>query len=401
MTVCTYGASVKTGVNGNEWIPIDRSTWSTITSLPVPWWLAAFDWLLLPYEQQISDICSANADDPALPTADVWASAFLVDRAAQQEIQNYIKAKLAYVAFQANCVCNAPTPGSPCTTWSGTIFASNCSYGVCALGSNCCYQTATFDSATPATSYSMAVPAGQHRVTMTVPGSPPIDGQIELYGPFTAENTVKLNIHPAIPNPSAQFDLNTSETKLEIAVYRTLGGAILDIPFTVSFQNIPGTESACGTTTPPSATTPTQSTDLVVPGAPICSSYQDVCNAMYQVSQKISWLQSVVPPISYLTHVTPSTVHAGLTGSGDITVSGILGFTVTLNTVPTSLGTEPGIPPTRWGASRISWADPYGVIGQQWIGETTEIIVPGTTTLLGYYFAPGVTATITELVAGK
>jgi hypothetical protein len=207
---------------------------------------------------------------------------------------------------------------------------------------------------------------------------------------------------PFHPNAAIDLECNlpVGDSDAEIVLFNQTNGNIVPMQLVVGWSPAPS-EPACsgGAINPPVSVA--QPTTLVLPGAPVCGSYQDICNALLQTNLKLDFLMRSVPPVNYLSRFQQGTVHSGLTGSGNITVSGIPALYVTLNTVPSLYGTEAGVPPTRWNTARISWSDPYGVLGQQWVGETAEILLPLTTTLIGYYFAPGVAATITELIAGK
>src|SRR5512142_7635 len=119
-TPCTYGASPKAGVDPTMWVPIDKSLYNVL-SVTAPWWLATIGQLWIPTEMQVSALCALNPEDPALPSAFVIANAIIGVPSALVTVNNYIKAKLTYLAFQQNCECN----GNPST--------------VCTYGANACY----------------------------------------------------------------------------------------------------------------------------------------------------------------------------------------------------------------------------------------------------------------------
>jgi hypothetical protein len=91
-----------------------------------------------------------------------------------------------------------------------------------------------------------------------------------------------------------------------------------------------------------------------------------------------------------------------LTGSGTLSVSGILGLLVTLTTVPSSLGFYPDSPRTTIGAGWVSWHSQGGWISQVPIQRTPQELLFDVLTVdqVGYFFPPGVVATITELTRG-
>lgn len=118
-------------------------------------------------------------------------------------------------------------------------------------------------------------------------------------------------------------------------------------------------------------------------------------NEVLQLEQEI--LAKAGPSIAY----TLGTVHAGLTGSASISVSGLRGVLVNITGGSPSRPPLVGNPPYLWDMGWISAMDNNGFIDEKRLTRTTQVWTPrlGTNaTTIGYYLDPGVTATITELV---
>jgi len=92
--------------------------------------------------------------------------------------------------------------------------------------------------------------------------------------------------------------------------------------------------------------------------------------------------------------------HTGLSGSGELSVQGLIGCRVTLTTTPGGVGVESGDPLTTWNAGWINWGDANGFLKREFISTSPFQTFPslaGQYTRIGYSLAPGVIATITEI----
>lgn|GEM_PF-2685651 len=95
------------------------------------------------------------------------------------------------------------------------------------------------------------------------------------------------------------------------------------------------------------------------------------------------------------------TPHPGITGNGEITVSGLIGCIVTLTTIPSNVGLQDGDPLVYWEAGWINWGHTDGFTKREFISASPQTSFPspaGQYTRIGYSLQPGVVATITELV---
>lgn len=114
------------------------------------------------------------------------------------------------------------------------------------------------------------------------------------------------------------------------------------------------------------------------------------------ILQLVTLIQRQSVPFAYV----PGTVHPGLTGSGEITVQGLIGARVLLTATPPRLGTAAGDPETIFEAGWINWGNADGWDRRQFINANPITSLPpsaGQYTRIGYTLLPGVTATITEL----
>jgi hypothetical protein len=140
------------------------------------------------------------------------------------------------------------------------------------------------------------------------------------------------------------------------------------------------------------------------PSAPTCGTSQDVCNLLNTINNKLDWqrqqvdlIQRQAVPFAYL----KGTARTGLTGSGSFAVSGILGLSVSLTSVPSGWGRSSDNP-NRYipspGSVVATTAD--GAITPLWCNEPDSLLldsIMGSVTTVKYGFKPGVVATITEL----
>lgn len=93
------------------------------------------------------------------------------------------------------------------------------------------------------------------------------------------------------------------------------------------------------------------------------------------------------------------TIHSGLTGAGELSVSGILGVAVTVTGDTTKLGVSPSEPLAYWTESHIAFGDLIGWLERKPIRHLDQVFEsPGWITRVGYHAAAGLTLAITELM---
>lgn len=494
MATCPYGASVAAGVDPTKWIPIDKSLYNTI-SVVAPWWIATIGQLWIPTEMQVSDICALNPDDPALPSALTIAGAIIGYGPSLNAVNEYIKAKLTYLAFASNCVCNgsgsttaydlAVTADTPWTyhkleELSGPTFVDSAGHQNMTANSITSYGTsgpvsgvlavqgnpAAFwanSGAGPATTWS---PTDGNAVEVwidatSLPSSPGcmIYGYEEDHanGAFLVLNNSGKIEYWWGNAPSWNQWVDTSSLFTTGAwhhVVGTLDGCIAKIYIDGALASQSGTTqcspttftnaanewlgSFVGATThpvltgklarcawyahslsatrvgvhyaqmlgivitdPPALVQPTQPTDLVLPTAPTCASYQDICDVLQQIIYKLDFLQRTQPYVVSTTSVAEGTAHAGLSGIGTISVSAPIGIRVQLTTLPSWVGEESASPTYLFDVGFITYHTSEGWIGgDRPASSDTRFTVPAGTYEIGYTFRNGIVATITELTRG-
>lgn len=137
-----------------------------------------------------------------------------------------------------------------------------------------------------------------------------------------------------------------------------------------------------------------------VPGAPACAcggTDPTTLAVLAQILELVTLIQRQDVAFAY----TPRAIWAGLTGFGEITVQGLVGYKVELTVVPEYLGHLIGDPPRIFDAgwTAVGTSDGWGTATE--ITANPKIVFPdemGLVTRIGYSFAPNIVATITELV---
>jgi len=160
----------------------------------------------------------------------------------------------------------------------------------------------------------------------------------------------------------------------------------------------------------PIPTVPAPPSGIPLPPAPIVCDANDICTTLNGIvgqlrvlSAQVSYVRSDVQliqrqgvPFGYLA----GTVHSGLSGQGQFAVSDILGLAVTFTTLPGTITPIAGDPLTYHQVGKISIGTADGWTRSWQPTHSPYLILPvsGAFTLVGWTFAAGVVATITELV---
>jgi hypothetical protein len=111
----------------------------------------------------------------------------------------------------------------------------------------------------------------------------------------------------------------------------------------------------------------------------------------------VTLLQRQLAPFAYV----PGTVHAGLSGTGVLSVQGLLGAKITITTDPTTLGVEGTSPPILFDRGFITWGTADGYPQSERLERSSQLSLPARAsafTDLAYDLHPGLVVTITELV---
>lgn len=111
----------------------------------------------------------------------------------------------------------------------------------------------------------------------------------------------------------------------------------------------------------------------------------------------VTLLQRQLAPFAYV----PGTVHAGLSGTGVLSVQGLLGAKIVITTDPTTLGVEGTSPPILFDRGFITWGTADGYLQSERLERSSQLSLPARAsafTDLAYDLHPGVVVTITELI---
>lgn len=166
------------------------------------------------------------------------------------------------------------------------------------------------------------------------------------------------------------IDVNPSNTA-SANTWGTHGGVSFGLDFTSGVQ-LQNTQPCC----PPDVT---------------AQSYLDL------ILQTVTLIQRQAVPFAYVV----GTQHVGLTGAGTIAISGLLGASVELTTIPTRLG-EAGSSPTEiFDAGWVTFGTPDGFPSSYRLGKQHNVFLPSRCsayTELDYDLPTGVVVTISELV---
>lgn len=166
------------------------------------------------------------------------------------------------------------------------------------------------------------------------------------------------------------LDINPSNTG-SANTWGTEGGAAIGLDFT-SLQQPSNVLPCC----PPDVTT---------------QAYLDL------ILQAVTLIQRQSVPFGYVS----GTAHAALSGAGAIAIGGLLGAKVDLTTIPGSYGREGTSPTEFFDLGFVTFGTADGFPSSYRLGKQSNLFLParcGAYTVLDYDLAPGVVATITELV---
>lgn len=111
----------------------------------------------------------------------------------------------------------------------------------------------------------------------------------------------------------------------------------------------------------------------------------------------VTLIQRQSVPFAYV----PSTAHAGLSGAGTLSISGLLGVKIAVTTLPGAIGRKSTTPEEIFDAGFITFGTPDGYPSSYRLEHHPQLILPARCsafTQLAYDLHPGVVITITELL---
>lgn len=383
---CTYGASVKSGVDPNQQIPVDRSLWESVTGAPSSW----LDPLLDTFTQEYikaSDLCALNLADPTLPsTADIVACV-TQPWSCLPSVHQWIRDKLRYAAFADNCSCNAPAGGlCPNGSHSSSPYT----------GSNAGYLTWDGYSSVPAgTDHIRVYP----NVRSCANNSAVIGMEVYWKNGSGVETHLTGCGQPCntVDDPTRYCEYSTPGiAQIAYGGFTTIGGTSYTVqPYVNYFYS-------CSATTPPAPTKPSQPTDYTVTPSWSCSTTGDLCTRLQQIEQRLLSVQGLVTliqrqraPFAYVTGAGTS-----ISGSGVVAVQGILGVSLALSDSRSGITNYPDNPDTYFDLGWLSFCTADGCQDARPIRRHNDVIleVSPAITSVRYTLPSGVSGTLTPLL---
>lgn len=129
---------------------------------------------------------------------------------------------------------------------------------------------------------------------------------------------------------------------------------------------------------------------------PCCPPDQTLSAQIQSIMGIVTLIQRQLAPFAY----NLGTVHTGLTGSGVLTVQGLIGAKIMPTTIPGYVGSVAGDPDTLWLESWVNWGNADGFADRQWLRSAPYLSLPQLAsqfTKIGYSLAPGLVVDLTEL----
>lgn len=133
------------------------------------------------------------------------------------------------------------------------------------------------------------------------------------------------------------------------------------------------------------------------PASPCCPPDPSIAGMLKQIWDQVNLIQRQAVPFAYLA----STAHAGLTGHGNLEISGLVGVAVTVTVNPGNLGQADGTPNVYFDMGFLTFGSEDGYDQSVRLNRLSQVVFPARCSVftdLGYTLHDGVTVTITELV---
>jgi hypothetical protein len=419
MVLCPYGSAPKAGAPPYVWLSwLDAQPWlgATIGKLS---WLA---YLVPAVVKEINSFCTTDPPQPIAPSdADIVAA--VTDPLKFEALIQYIKDSIYWWVWSNQCVCN-PNPSLPPTCTSGW---TNTFVPLPVVGPG----GAAFEVGTRFTNLQAGAQFSGFRVW--IPQAYVYAVGLTLWdsaGAIVTSTTVSagilvgyhtFNVTPVTLVAGAQYVVSmcvnigyqwyespTAPTNDAVATYvsHVVGSGCGSFPVnpTGGWEGIlPILCVGAAPTRPAAPPVPV----LTIPDFPTETSCttQDVCNLAQQLLSSVTMIRSMVDliqrqgvPFGYVV----GTVHSGLSGSGTIAVSDILGLLVQVSTIPIHWGLSSDNPQRYIPApAMVAVGTLAGDQDTHFVHFTEEMVFPpamGAMTTVRYEFKPGCGGAITELI---
>lgn len=383
---CPHGAEVKSGVDPDHLVPVDRSLWESVTGAPASW----LDPILDTFTQEwikTSDLCALNLSDPPLPTTADLIAAATNPATIPASLYTWVRDKLRYAQFAQQCVCSS-TSGLCHEDFGPTSF--NSTVGV---------------SWTPGIEQPIPAWAGVQawgRVQLLSSGCfTNVDALIQWRDAshaFISNTPVAYGGHTLGPVDTGLVDPPAG------AAYATINGrnedpsCVSTLAMELHFQG-----TCTPAPAPPTAPTqPTQPPDLTLPPAWSCGTSGDICTRLQQLDQRIRSIQDYVTLIQRqhvpFAYVTGASFTAS--GQGSHAVQGILGLSVSFTALPSGRSNYPDNPASYFDLGWLTLCTADGCEAARPLHRQQELIldVSPAVTSVRWSLPSGAAATLMPLV---
>jgi hypothetical protein len=202
--------------------------------------------------------------------------------------------------------------------------------------------------------------------------------------------------HSATDDPSTSVLADSSPTTLIVGSVYTATVAVTTPGHFWFVQAVPQ-DGAVGDTAKVRVTVDVFCRQALPPSAGQCCEDPAILLALQQLQSNVQLLQRQIIPFAYLT----GAVHAGLSGQGTIAVSSLLGVKVDLTTIPPTFAQQADVANYIFGVGWMSILTADGFIDERRVTRAHQLWMPelmSDATSFGYSFAPGIVATVTELL---
>lgn len=364
-------------------------------ALPSPW-LLDFASYLGPQNIDPSVFCAADPPaDPGMTALD-FAQVLQIGNPFIQTPALFKLAQLfrRYLWYQI-CECSAgtqPTPPAAPSPPSGLTDVNPPALTPPIASTPCLVATAyngTVSSGISIPGNNLTLPAGATSLLLRI---------TTLGAAFSGTRNTNLTMTTNWSTGSGAAILNVQETftitpsmnaPLEFTAHIPTNGAVVNYQTAVSGGSWAAFLHAdhavfCGGVTP-TGTPCDQTVDL-----------SSVLALLEYLRSQIDLIQRQAVPFAY----QPSVVHSGLSGTGQITFSGLIGARIVIDDMGSNVGSVDGTPDDLWQAGEFRWGNADGWGKRNFINASPLTSLPaaaGQYTRLGYTLPPGVEITITEL----
>lgn len=404
MSICASGASTtKPGVPAA--VVVDQAYVQSLLPAGLAW---LYPYLPFMHGLQIGDVAAFCALDPptfGLPTGDdIFALVTGGDFGQAAIVQTFMQNVTRAYLWSQLCQCTSGTTPAPPTAPAaptGLPAVNPPAYVGPAAGLACAEYTGS--ATDPGSNFYVFVKGTGVGAT----------GAVSSAAPIPAGATSARIVWTITPGAGYHSNLNYRLLFYNSAL-AFIGGTSLDNP-AASFPitqtlTIPAGTVGYVVTFANSGISPT-STDTwhfdlqffcggALPGqtqSPCCPPDPIATGLLNQILQAVTLIQRQSTPFAYV----PGPIHSTLSGTGSISVSGILGLLASLTTVPTQIGDRVGTPERLFDAGWLNLGTADGYTEHWPLESAAQLVVPraaGIYTTVSYSLHPGVVLQLQELV---